>query len=242
MAAAVFIVATLAGALDFYAGQIPPVYHEVVAHFKLEAVCKQHSSRPTRSTGGHDDFLVGGKLVKPVHERRVQIAAGFEAHFNAALLLPPMDGDPIANLRDDVKCAARFTLANRVNARELRALSALKHRSYAKMLRSCSNNVNRAEMPPHVYYIAGATNTCLMAAWIDGFSLRDVAFVQEFCHGFIVVPPPGEFIPDSLSFKAVPPSVKSKRARKRAWHAFQDSSYDWAMHVYHATAISVVEL
>ena len=75
----------LAPALDFLPrSKVPSEYRDAVDALRAIEVCKGRAPRPSASAKHVFHIEGGDKLVKPVHLRRVKVAAGYGLHFDAA--------------------------------------------------------------------------------------------------------------------------------------------------------------
>jgi hypothetical protein len=158
----------------------------------------------SRHGGAHRsaDRPMGGVLVLPPEQRRVQVVEGFRRHLDAAAPLPfPLDSRLRASsLPDETQCAIRAALQKGPALAAFRVERMANMTALADMCRPVSIAIN-ALMPPTVARIAANVNTCYMAALVDGVGHLDRDLVQRFVHGFPVV----GAIPDSGVYRRVDP-------------------------------------
>ena len=158
----------------------------------------------SRHGGAHRsaDRPMGGVLVLPPEQRRVQVVEGFRCHLDAAAPLPfPLDSRLRAtSLPDETQCAVRAALQKGPALAAFRTERMASMAALADRCRPVSIAINSL-MPPTVARIAASVNTCYMAALIVGTGHLDRDLVQRFVYGFPVV----GAIPDSGVHRPVDP-------------------------------------
>ena len=174
-----------APALDFLdPARIPREYGDCVQELRDAIVCDRDSARPNRPTS-YNELTTGDTLVRPVLERRVPIAVGYEAHFHAAKLLPFPKKPLHEYLSEENQCAAKFAATT-----EPTLLTAFRRRrialiqKHAAALRPHSARLNAEDMTPDVYRIARGTNTFFLACLLDAKMDRDRDMARLHLHGF----------------------------------------------------------
>lgn len=198
-----------------------------VEHIKVNAPC---IVAYTRHGGSHRsaDKPMGGRLVRPVEERRVRVSSGFRAHLDEAIQLPfPLDSRLRATaLSDDLQCAVSTSTRAGPDLPRLRAgwMAIIKFVSDA--LRPISNVINTL-MPSWVARISFMVNTAYTAAIVDALNWLDKSIVQRFVYGFQIV---GD-IPDSGVYRPIQP-VGTMEAHNMRYDYFVRSSR-WANHRLH---------
>ena len=176
------------------------LYDRIVTSIRSRTLCSVEHSR---HGGAHRAFdkPMGGLLVLPLHERRVQVAAGMREHLDRASRLSfPLDSRLRATaLSADLQCATRVSYSLGQSLADKRRALISEDAAEADKLRHISHHVNTL-MPPTVRRIAATVNTVYMAACIDANEWLDTTLVQSFIYGFKVV---GN-IDDSLVYRPIP--------------------------------------
>ena len=106
MALGLVALLVFAPALDFLPrDKVPSDYYDAVRALQAIEVCKVNPPRQIASAKRVFDVEGGDKLVKPVGERRVKVAAGYGLHFDRAkeLSFPFAEGSEL--LSPDLLCA-----------------------------------------------------------------------------------------------------------------------------------------
>jgi hypothetical protein len=187
MTFALLALLTIAPALDFLPkDQIPSEYFEAVDALKAIEVCTGRAPRPTASAGYVFNTEGGDKLVKPVHLRRVPIAAGYGLHFDLAkkLAFPFADGRQL--LTQDMICATEHAVKKGADGSLLahRGMVIRVLRKHGELLRPHSLLLNIKLMPADVYKISGGMNVLMLAAMVDAFDTPDKDIARCFWYGF----------------------------------------------------------
>ena len=207
MALALLALLALAPALDFLpSSKVPSEYRDAIDALRAIEVCKGRAPRPSASAKHVFHIEGGDKLVKPVHLRRVKVAAGYGLHFDAAkkLSFPFADGAQL--LTPDMVCAIKHSVQGAANqslsGHRSRVISTL--REHGERLRPHSLKLNAELMPPDVFKISRGMNVLMLAALVDAFDLPDKDIARCFWHGFQAI----GVIADSFAHRPLqPPST-----------------------------------
>jgi hypothetical protein len=228
MTLALIALFTLAPALDFLPkDKIPRAYFEAVSALKAIEVCIGRAPRPTASAGYIFDTEGGDKLVKPVHLRRVPVAAGYGLHFDLAkkLAFPFADGRKL--LTPDMICATEHSVQKGADGSLLehrgRVIGVL--REHGELLRPYSLKLNSELMPADVYKISGGMNILMLAALVDAFDMPDKDIARCFWHGFQAI----GVVADSFAHRPLqhPTALELARFNKETREIMQGNE-DWA--------------
>ena len=172
---------------------------DVANNVRGRALCSQLFSRHAGVERAADQPM-GGKIVQPLHQRRVPIWSGMRLHFNRAKRLGfPLDSRlRAAGLSPPLHCAIRVSASLGQNLERVRDALIADMVADANRLRPISHKINRL-MPPTVHRIAAGVNTAFMIALIDALEWPDHQLAERFVFGFPIV---GE-IPDSGVFRRI---------------------------------------
>jgi len=212
MALALVALLALAPALDFLpSAKVPRAYLEAVAALQSIEVCEGKVPRPTSSARHVFDTEGGDKLVKPVHLRRVKVAAGYGLHFDAAKQLgfPFASGEQL--LAPDMLCATEHAVIKAADgsleAHRSNVIKVL--RTHGEQLRPYSLSLNAELMPPDVFKISRGMNVLMLAAFVDAYDLPDKDIARCFWHGFQAI----GAVPDSHAHRLLAPPTTLDIAR-----------------------------
>lgn len=212
MALALVALLSLAPALDFLPkAKVPSEYYETVAALQSTDLCKGRVPRATSSAKHVFQVEGGDKLVKPVHLRRVKVAAGYGLHFDAAKQLgfPFADGEQL--LASDMLCSIEHAVLRAADGtlQDHRDEMIRVLRTRGELLRPHSVSLNAELMPPDVFKISRGMNVLMLAAIVDAFDLPDKDIARSFWHGFQAI----GAIPDSHAHRLLLPPSTQDRAR-----------------------------
>ena len=228
MALGLVALLVFAPALDFLPrDKVPSDYYDAVRALQAIEVCKVNPPRQIASAKRVFDVEGGDKLVKPVGERRVKVAAGYGLHFDRAkeLSFPFAEGSEL--LSPDLLCATEHAVLKAADG------SLLSHRNaviqtlstHGEMLRPHSLSLNRELMPPDVYKISRGMNILMLAALVDAFELPDKDIARGFWHGFQAI----GSIPDSRAHRPLEPLSAPERAKfERDFQEIMRGNEAWA--------------
>ena len=215
MALGLVALLVFAPALDFLPrDKVPSDYYDAVRALQAIEVCKVNPPRQIASAKRVFDVEGGDKLVKPVGERRVKVAAGYGLHFDRAkeLSFPFAEGSEL--LSPDLLCATEHAVLKTADGSLLSHRNAVIQtlRTHGELLRPHSLGLNRELMPPDVYKISRGMNILMLAALVDAFELPDKDIARGFWHGFQAI----GSIPDSRAHRPLEPPVRTRTSQVRA--------------------------
>jgi hypothetical protein len=228
MALSLLALFTLAPALDFLPeGKVPSEYYDAIDALKAIEVCSGRAPRPTASARHVFHIEGGDKLVKPVHLRRVPVAAGYGLHFDLAKKLDFPFADGAQLLTPDMVCATKHSVKKGADGSLLahRGMVISTLRKHGQLLRPYSLRLNIELMPPDVYKISRGMNILMLAALVDAFDFPDKDIARCFWHGFQAI----GAVPDSHAHRLLaPPSTLDIAKFESSLQQIMTSNETWA--------------
>ena len=227
LALATLLIGARAPSLDFVDGDLRRThggaYLAAVASFRQNAVCTPPRGRHTAQHRG-SPYPAGEKLVLPLHERRVPIAANYEWHFLLATKLSwPGDKALGQALTPDLECATQHTFRHALNGTLLdarrRAMEGWS--ATCESLRPYSEAIIERHSPRHAHIIMKNTNVACTAANLDALDYRDRDLARQLTMGFDLVGCP---VPDSHAYRPAPPTPERLAECKAQLAETQDAS------------------
>jgi hypothetical protein len=182
-------------------------YRSAVAAFRERAICTPPRGRYTAQHRG-SPRTVGERLVLPLQDRRVPVAASYEWHFLLATKLDwPGDLALGQSLSPELECATRYTFQHARNGTlaATRRAAATAWTATCESLRDYSVAIIKRHAPAYGHIIMADTNVACMAANMDALDYRDRDLVRQLTMGFDLVGCP---VPDSRTYRPSLPTAE----------------------------------